>query len=749
MINYVKETSCRFCGGELSSSILSLGKLYPSNFSTEESDPEDKIPLSLVDCKECGLVQLEHTVDRDELYRQYWYRSGLNDSMVRDLQDVVNHAEKYLEDGEVVVDIGCFKSGTPILMGDYTTEPIENLTIGDTVFTHTGKRKQIISTLEREYSGDFYKITTQHKHVIECTEEHPILTLKKGTRIYEENLKFIPAKDITLADYVAVPRLKSLTNEREITQEDKDKFFLYGWFLAEGHALYSHKPRLAGIGLTLGIHEEEYVELIENAGRRLGMNVTKSVRPKKSTIDIRIYSKDFAESLVTLFGKGAKEKFIHNSIFEEPDELKIILMQALFNGDGHYRELNRGGKQYSLSSRSSDLLEGVRKILRQFGVSSYRYDYKGQPWYITISGESVSLLTEGEVKYKGVKHTKKLENYILVRVKDIKKYKDSCRVYNFEVEDDNSYIVNDVAVHNCNDGTMLGLYSKPVYRIGVDPAKNVGNITGNCDLFINDYFPTDSFPKNKKAKVITAIAMFYDLPVIKEFMQGVVDNLVEDGVFIVQFTDLTTTLRINAFDNLVHEHLEYYTLLMLDKIAREFGLELIDVSYNMVNGGSLRVTLSRYGQYLPTMVIHKYLFEEHEYLQTDNLYMLSERIEKYKNTILGFIKDKDVAVMSASTKGNTLLQVFGIDNTMISHAAEINEDKFGLKTVGTNIPIISEEESLKNPPDYYLILAWHFIDNLIGKHMEYLEQGGSFLVPLPSPAIYRMKEGEIVYEELR
>ena len=305
----------------------------------------------------------------------------------------------------------------------------------------------------------------------------------------------------------------------------------------------------------------------------------------------------------------------------------------------------------------------------------------------------------------------------------------------------------------CNDGIMLSLYKKKVFKVGYDPAENLGNSLDSCDVFVNNYFTADSyaFPK---AKVVTAIAMFYDLPDILPFVRDVESILDSRGLFVLQLTDLKTTIEINAIDNIVHEHLEYYTLSILNYIFKAVGMQIIGVSYNKVNGGSIRVTCSKVGAYPINPNVDEALVAEDLFFESESLDTLMGRISKYKNILFSFLSaeflsGKNIAVMSASTKGNTLLQFFGIDKSIICHAAEINKDKFGLKTVGTDIPIISEKESLARKPDYYLVLAWHFIDNFIGKHTEYLKSGGKFVVPLPVPAVYSYKNGRVVKDELR
>ena len=181
-------------------------------------------------------------------------------------------------------------------------------------------------------------------------------------------------------------------------------------------------------------------------------------------------------------------------------------------------------------------------------------------------------------------------------------------------------------------------------------------------------------------------------------------------MWVAQFTDLYSMLKINAFDNICHEHLEYYTLSYLNWLLPQHGLEIFDVSYNKVNGGSLRIYVAHTGERAVNPIVLEYMEEELNYLVSDegSLESFFGRMEEYTNTIVSLlvaskVAGKTIHVLGASTKGNTYLQYAKITDNLIPYAAEVNSDKFGLKTVGTNIQIISEKESLAMKPDAYLV----------------------------------------------
>jgi NDP-4-keto-2,6-dideoxyhexose 3-C-methyltransferase len=208
-------------------------------------------------------------------------------------------------------------------------------------------------------------------------------------------------------------------------------------------------------------------------------------------------------------------------------------------------------------------------------------------------------------------------------------------------------------------------------------------------------------------------------------------------------------IRQLAFDNICHEHIYYYSLFNLQSLLQKGGFEIADVQLNDVNGGSFRVyamkdkaDLSCFGTqpYRDVCRMRKESLLEYERkLELDQPKTWTEffkKINELKCEVVNFIKSeralgKSVWAYGASTKGNTLLQYFGLDNSLIDGIAERSDYKFGLVTVGTNIPIYSEDEMRKKKPDYLLVLPWHFINEFIERERDYLAGGGKFIVPCP------------------
>lgn len=300
-----------------------------------------------------------------------------------------------------------------------------------------------------------------------------------------------------------------------------------------------------------------------------------------------------------------------------------------------------------------------------------------------------------------------------------------------------------------NDGTLLRSYSKNVQRIGFEPARNLmSRAREGTTHIINEFFSYEDWQKefgDKKAKAVTAIAMFYDLPDPNKFVSDIVKCLDDEGVFIVQMAYLPLMLRQNAFDNICHEHLQYYSLLSLENLFDKHNLEIFDIGLNDVNGGSFRVYIRHKGKgenlkiaQGADMRLDKLRSYEQEIgLGEQRMYdSFVNRVMREKDYLVNFIKEetskgKKVYIYGASTKGNTLLQFYNLDNNFITAAAERNPDKWGRKTIGTNIPIISEEEARSNRPDYFLVLPWHFMKEFVDREKEFLNSGGKFIVPLP------------------
>lgn len=295
----------------------------------------------------------------------------------------------------------------------------------------------------------------------------------------------------------------------------------------------------------------------------------------------------------------------------------------------------------------------------------------------------------------------------------------------------------------CNDGTLLRSYQlEGLSLVGFEPAVNLmEDARKGTDWIFNDFFTAGSYGrkfKDRKAKIVTSAAMFYDLEDPNAFVTDIAKIMSRDGILVVQQNYLATMLEKNGFDNIGHEHLMYFSLGTMQKLLARHGLEVFEVETNDVNGGSFRTFISHRGQRpVANSVIQLAKHEDRLALDKHATYeRFATRIKNIKSQLREFVATEvsrggTVYVYGASNRGNTILQYCGLNHTLIKKAADANPEKWGRKTVGTLIPIVSKEEARNDKPDYFLILPYHFLDEIKRDEKEYLQSGGKFIVPLP------------------
>ena len=297
-----------------------------------------------------------------------------------------------------------------------------------------------------------------------------------------------------------------------------------------------------------------------------------------------------------------------------------------------------------------------------------------------------------------------------------------------------------------NDSTLLRGYNlEGIDYVGMDPTGNKFRkyYPAYVEL-VPDFFSAENvfrIREKKKAKVITSIAMFYDLEEPIKFARDICSVLDDEGLWILEQSYLPAMLEANSYDTICQEHLEFYCLAQIEWIVNLAGLKVIDVVENDINGGSFRITVAKkesdYRENENVLKMRSYELEM-GYDKLDVFISFKENIEKQKKDVLEFLErakreGKKVYGYGASTKGNVLLQYCGITSKDIIAIAEVNEDKFGCVTPGTGIPIISEDEAKKDKPDYFMVLPWHFRENILEKEKEYLKESKcAFVFPLPT-----------------
>ncbi len=295
-----------------------------------------------------------------------------------------------------------------------------------------------------------------------------------------------------------------------------------------------------------------------------------------------------------------------------------------------------------------------------------------------------------------------------------------------------------------NDATSLKAYQTPsLKRIGIDPtgAKFRQYYPDDIKL-VPDFFTAKNFDSvsKERAKIITSIAMFYDLEDPIAFARDIAHCLAPDGVWHFEQSYMPSMLRLTSYDTICHEHVEYYSLAVVEKILAAADMKVLDVQMNAVNGGSFAVTAGHKTSPLKANrpVIDWLLSQEERMgLATPRPYReFEERVFRHREDLrrlLTALRDdgKRILGYGASTKGNVVLQFCGIGPDLVEAIAEVNPDKFGHVTPGSHIPIVSEADALKMKPDYYLVLPWHFKDGILQREQKFLADGGKMIFPFP------------------
>lgn len=402
--------------------------------------------------------------------------------------------------------------------------------------------------------------------------------------------------------------------------------------------------------------------------------------------------------------------------------------------DGHFDLVLSLGEQYVSNFLSAEQPDGVKvplelMLCRQCGLLQLRHTVPGQSMYQNYwyrSGTNQTMRTAlADVANTGE------------------------QLMNLTAGD----AVLDIG---CNDGTLLSSYrTEGIFRIGFDPAENLAVFSRKvADRVCNGFFSAEEIERDpdlkaRRPKIVTSIAMFYDLEDPNKFVADIKKIMDPEGVWIVQMSYLPLMLKQHDFGNICHEHLEYYSLESLEYLLQLHDFVVSDVQLNDVNGGSFRVFVrnrradetrlgdAAYRQLAEARVTALRAEEAKMGLSETSTYrQFAVWVERIKDDVSRFIceqvrRGKKVAVYGASTKGNVMLQYFGLERGMISAASERNPEKWGKVTVGTRIPIVSEEEARNAKPDYFLVLPWHFIEEFRDREKDYLLGGGRFIVPLP------------------
>jgi len=296
----------------------------------------------------------------------------------------------------------------------------------------------------------------------------------------------------------------------------------------------------------------------------------------------------------------------------------------------------------------------------------------------------------------------------------------------------------------CNDGTLLkGFQAHGAKTLGVEPAANLAAMSREAGVeIVNDYFGAKTaqavLDSHGPARAITLTNVFPHLPFLDDFMAGVQTLLTDDGVLVLEAHYLQDLLAHRAFDTVYHEHVSYWALRPMMQLFERYGMEVIDIARLPIHHGQIRVFAQRKGIGMPAATVAT-LVEEEIAAGLDRF----ETFAQFGDGVLGLKRDlwnlldnlaadgQKIAAYGAPAKGSTLLSFFGIGPDTVPYIADKSPLKQGRVTPGTHIPVVSPAHIQEDKPDYMLLLAWNFADEIMAQQADYRAAGGRFIIPVP------------------
>lgn len=294
-----------------------------------------------------------------------------------------------------------------------------------------------------------------------------------------------------------------------------------------------------------------------------------------------------------------------------------------------------------------------------------------------------------------------------------------------------------------NDGILLKHFQDCGHRVlGIDPATNIAAVAQSRGVStINDFFSESLagriVQEHGRARVVIANNVVAHINNHHDLMRGIATLIANDGVFVMEAPYLVDMFENLTYDTIYHEHLSYLAVRPLQALAERFGLEVFEAQLHPVQGQSVRVFMDKRGVRPVHESVALFLEKEKKW-QLENsasYYALAGRVRHSKDRLVARLKElkgrgKRIAAYGAPAKGNTVLNYCHIGPDIIEYALEDLSSKHGLYTPGTHIPVVSRQEAEKNPPDYYLLLAWNYFEPIRAKEKEFKKRGGKFIIPI-------------------
>ena len=295
-----------------------------------------------------------------------------------------------------------------------------------------------------------------------------------------------------------------------------------------------------------------------------------------------------------------------------------------------------------------------------------------------------------------------------------------------------------------NDGVLLKAFQERGHSkvLGIDPAKNIAKLANQNGIpTVADYFScplAKSVAKDYgRAKVIIGNNVVAHIDDHHGLLKGVSELLDKDGVFVLEAPYLADIFENLAYDSIYHEHLSYFAVAPLQKLFRQYEMEIFDVQLKKRQGKSIRIFAAKKWrkEVLPSVQIFLNIEKAMGLDKLERYKKLVQKIAVSKEKLISTLKDlKDkgfsIAAYGSSARGNTVLNYCKIGSDILDYATEELPSKIGLYTPGMHIPVIDIKEARKNPPDYYLMLAWNYKDQILEKEFEFIKKGGKFIIPI-------------------
>ena len=297
-----------------------------------------------------------------------------------------------------------------------------------------------------------------------------------------------------------------------------------------------------------------------------------------------------------------------------------------------------------------------------------------------------------------------------------------------------------------NDGYLLKNYvDVGIPVLGIDPAPSQAMAAEKIGVpTLNDFFTVSLAKKlrraGQRADVIHGNNVLAHVADTNGFVEGIHTILKSDGVVVLEVPYLEDLIDKCEFDTIYHEHLCYFSVTALDHLFRNHDLYLNKVQRIPIHGGSLRLFIEPH-EAVDNSVIQLMQLERDRGVGTlDHYADFANSVERLKLKLLSLLselksKEKTIAAYGAAAKGSTMINYVGIGPDIIDFVVDRNIHKHGKYMPGKHLPVFATEKLIERQPDYVLILAWNFADEIMKQQDEYRQRGGKFIIPVPEPTI--------------